>query len=255
VVLGNPEDGEMRIRAVTCEVMARSVYLKAALAPHVVDVELLEQALHDDPPARRLQRLQSQIDATAEDKYQAVVLVYGLCNLALPGLQARGIPVVVPRAHDCITLYLGSRRRYDREFAETPGTFYYSDDYMERQQTVGSNGRRLTMGVVTAPEEDYEYLLQKFGEDNAQYLMEVFGQWHSHYQRAAYIETDLGKSGSFRQDAVRDAEAYKWRFEQLKGDSTLIRKLLAAEWDDDFLVVPPGGTIVATHDERIIGTA
>jgi hypothetical protein len=39
--------------------------------------------------------------------------VYGLCNLALTSLRARAVPVVVPRAHDCITLYLGSRQRYD----------------------------------------------------------------------------------------------------------------------------------------------
>ena len=242
----------MRIRAITCEVLARTVYQQAAIAPHVVDVELLEQALHDDRPASRLERLQSHIDDTSPEKYQAVVLVYGLCNLALEGLQARDLPVAVARAHDCITLYLGSRQRYDKEFSGTPGTFYYSDDYMERQAEVGSNGRRLTMGVLTSMDQDYEYLVAKFGEDNAQYLMEVLGQWHSHYSRAAYIETGLGKSGHFKEQAASEAEQYGWRFEQLKGDAELVRKLLAAEWDEDFLVLQPGQRIAVTHDSRII---
>ncbi|MGA2803252.1 MAG: DUF1638 domain-containing protein [Acidimicrobiales bacterium] len=242
----------MRIRAITCEVLARTVYLQAALAPHVVDVELLEQALHDDRPASRLSRLQSQIDATSATKYQAVALVYGLCNLALEGLLARDLPVAVARAHDCITLYLGSRQRYDAEFTATPGTYYYSDDYMERQAEVGANGRRVTMGVLTAMEQDYDYLVAKYGEDNAQYLMEVFGQWHSHYTRAAYIETGLGKSGQFSKQATDDAEQYGWRFEQLRGDPELVRKLLAGEWDDDFLVLQPGQRIAVTHDSRII---
>ena len=83
-------------------------------------------------------------------------------------MQARDLPVAVPRAHDCITLYLGSRQRYDAEFSGTPGTFYYSDDYMERQAQVGTNGRRLTMGVLTSTDQDYDYLVAKFGEDNAQ---------------------------------------------------------------------------------------
>ncbi len=242
----------MRIRAVTCEVLARTVYQQAALAPHVVDVELLEQALHDDRPASRLSRLQDQVDRTDAAKYQAVVLVYGLCNLALEGLQARDLPVAVPRAHDCITLYLGSRQRYDAEFSATPGTFYYSDDYMERQAQVGTNGRRLTMGVLTSTDQDYEYLVAKFGEDNAQYLMEVLGQWYSHYDRAAYVETGLGKSGPFKEQAAEDARQYSWRFEELKGDPVLVRKLLAAEWDDDFLVLQPGQRIAVTHDRRII---
>jgi len=242
----------MRVRAITCEVLARTVYQQAALAPHVVDVELLEQALHDDRPASRLSRLQDQIDSTDASKYQAIVLVYGLCNLALEGLQARDLPVAVPRAHDCITLYLGSRQRYDAEFSGTPGTFYYSDDYMERQAQVGTNGRRLTMGVLTSTDQDYDYLVAKFGEDNAQYLMEVLGQWHSHYARAAYVETGLGKSGSFKEQAAEDARQYSWRFEELKGDPELVRKLLAAEWDDDFLVLQPGQRIAVTHDSRII---
>jgi hypothetical protein len=245
----------MRLRAITCEVLARSVYLQAALAPHVVDVELLEQALHDDRPATRVQRLQSQIDATTAPKYQAVVLVYGLCNLSLEGLVARDLPVVVPRAHDCITLYLGSRQRYDAEFAAAPGTYYYSDDYLERSASVDARGRRrVTMGVSTPIEQDYDYLVAKFGEENAQYLMDVMGQWQQHYQRAAYIETGLGKSGTYQEQAVRDAQQYGWRFDRLKGDMALIRKLLAGEWDDDFLVVQPGQRIVVTHDSRIIAT-
>ena len=242
----------MRIRAITCEVLARTVYQQAALAPHVVDVELLEQALHDDPPARRLSRLQDQVDATDPRKFQAIVLVYGLCNLALDGLQARDLPVAVARAHDCITLYLGSRRRYDAEFSAMPGTFYYSDDYMERQARAGTNGRRLTMGVLTSMDDDYDHLVAKFGEDNARYIVDVLGNWHSHYARAAYVETGLGKSGQFKEQAASDASRYGWRFEELEGDAELVRKLLAAEWDDDFLVLQPGQRIAVTYDSRII---
>jgi Protein of unknown function (DUF1638) len=242
----------MRIKAITCEVLARLTYLHAAFSPHVVDVALLEQALHDDKPAQRLNRLQSQIDAASSPSYQAVVLVYGLCNLALEGLQARELPFAVPRAHDCITLYLGSRKRYDEEFAGSPGTYYYSEDYLERQSNVGTNGRRVTMGVVTSIEDDYDYLVAKYGEDNAKYLIEVLGEWHKHYRRAAYIETGLGKSVRYRELAEQDAAKYGWRFDQLKGDPILIRKLLAGDWDDDFLVVQPGQRVVATHDSRII---
>jgi hypothetical protein len=95
-------------------------------------------------------------------------------------------------------------------------------------------------------------MVAKYGEDNAQYLMEVLGQWHSHYARAAYVETGLGKSGQFREQAASDAQQYGWRFEQLRGDPELVRKLLAGEWDDDFLVLQPGQRIAVTHDSRII---
>lgn len=46
-------------------------------------------------------------------------------RLAIPRL-------VIPRAHDCITLYLGSRQRYLEQFNARPGTYWYSLDYLER---------------------------------------------------------------------------------------------------------------------------
>jgi hypothetical protein len=34
----------------------------------------------------------------------------------------------------------------------------------------------------------------------------------------------------------------------------LLSRLFNGPWDDDFLVVPPGGRIVARNDEMILGT-
>ena len=244
----------MRVRAITCEVFARAVYLNAAFSPNVVDVELMDKGLHDVSATLR-EALQQRIDATSAREYQAIVLVYGLCNRSIEGLQARDVPIVVPRAHDCITLYLGSRARYLQEFLETPGTFYYSDEYLERGGTKGKNsdGRIVALGSTTPINESYEQLVQKYGEDNAAYLLEVLGAWQKHYQRAAYIDLKLGKSGDYVGQAQRDAAERGWQFEMLRGDLNLIRRLLAGQWDDeDFLTVQPGQSIVATFDERII---
>src|SRR3970282_111799 len=120
----------MRLLALTCEVLARSVYLCAARSPHVVDVRLNRRGLHDDPPNLRA-ILQADIDAIGTP-YDAVVLAYGLCGGATAGLRAGSIPLVVPRAHDCITLFLGDRARYQAEFVGNPGTYWYVQDYLER---------------------------------------------------------------------------------------------------------------------------
>jgi hypothetical protein len=244
----------MRIKAITCEVLARAVYLNAAYSPHVVDIELEDKGLHYLSATLR-RTVQQRIDATSAQEYQAIVLVYGLCNRSLEGLRSRDVPLVVPRAHDCITLYLGSRAAYDREFAETPGTFYYSDEYLERGGTKGKNsdGRIIALGATTAIDDTYEQLVAKYGEDNAAYLLEVLGDWQKHYERAAYIDMQLGKSGDYVDRAKRDAAERGWRFEMLKGDLALVRRLVFGEWDgDDFLVVQPGQRIVATFDAQII---
>lgn len=243
----------MRLKAVTCEVFARAVYLNAAFAPHVVDVELVDKGLHDAAATLR-ETLQARIDATPAAAFDAIALVYGLCNRSLDGLQAGEIPLVVPRAHDCITLYLGSRDRYQAEFTGTPGTFYYSDEYLERGGTSGRvKGRIAALGSTTPINDTYEELVAKYGEDNAQYLLEVLGSWQRHYQRAAYIDMPLGKSDDYEGRARRDAAERGWRFELLRGDLSLIRRLVHGEWDDaDFQVVQPGQRLVATYDERIV---
>src|SRR3989304_5298097 len=120
----------MRLAALTCEVLARSVYLCAARSPHVVDVRLNRRGLHDDPPNLRT-ILQAELD-TISAPYDAVVLAYGLCGGATAGLRAGSIPLVVPRAHDCITLFLGDRARYQADFVGNPGTYWYVQDYLER---------------------------------------------------------------------------------------------------------------------------
>ncbi len=244
----------VRIKVISCSVFARLVYRQAASSPHIIDVVLVDQGLHNTARLLR-EELQRQIDAVDAASYQAIVLAFGLCNRSLEGLQARGVPIAVPRAHDCITVYLGSRERYDAEFAATPGTYYYSDDYLERQSVSSVQGNRVAMGVATGIDNDYEALVAKYGEDNAQYLLEVMGAWHQHYQRAAYIEMGSTPDAHYRAQAQEDAAKYGWRFEQLEGNMTLVRRLLTGEWDDDFLVVPPGHRIEATHDRQIIAAA
>jgi hypothetical protein len=121
----------LRLKALACEVFARQVYAAAAESPCVVDVELLDKGLHRDANELRA-ALQARIDAVPPGRFDAVALVYGLCNRGTEGLIARHAPLVLPRAHDCITLFLGSRQRYLAEFDANPGTYYYSTEWVER---------------------------------------------------------------------------------------------------------------------------
>ena len=132
----------MRLRIVGCEVLARPLYLAAARSPHIVDLTLLKQGLHDRPGGLR-DRLQAEIEATGPTEHDAIGLAYGLCGGATSGLVASTTPVVLPRAHDCITLFLGSRERYASEFIDHPGTYWYAQDFMER----GEEGSFVGMGA------------------------------------------------------------------------------------------------------------
>ena len=245
----------MRIKCLGCDVLARAIYWSAAQSPHIVDVQLLERGLHNTPAVLRA-RLQEQIDSAASQDYEAVVLAYGLCGQATAGLVAKGTPLVIPRAHDCITLFLGSRERYNEQFLSQPGTYWYTLDYLERRQD-SATSLALGLGSDTDLQAAYEEYVQKYGKDNADDLMEVMGAWQNHYQRAVYIDLGVGDGSAFEAEAQAEASRRGWAFERMAGDLVLIRRLIQGEWGDgesgDFLILQPGQVMRMTYDENIIG--
>lgn len=242
----------MRFRCIACDVLARSVYLAAAHSPHIVDVILERFGLHISPNKLR-QTLQAHIDATSQDDiYDAVLLAYGLCGMATNGLRAGAVPLIIPRAHDCITLFLGGRDRYDQEFNNCPGTYWYVQDFVERGD---SEEIPLSIGAVTAGkiENQYAAFVEKYGADNAAYLMEVMGAWQAHYERGAFIDMVVGEGEHVATRAQEDAQRHGWRYERLLGDMILIKHLLNGDWDqNDFLVLQPGQQIEMVGGEEII---
>jgi hypothetical protein len=237
----------MKLKCLACEALARPVYLCAARSPHIVDVELYRIGLHREPDDLRA-RLQARIDAASQEEWDAVVMVYGLCGQSTAGLVARGIPLVLPRAHDCITLYLGSRERYNEQFTEHPGTYWYTLDYRER----ATSGVSLSADVDAQTQATYEEYVRKYGEDNAEYLMEVMGAWQAHYDRAAFIDMGVGDGSAVEAQTQEDARQKGWRFERLVGDLVLVRRLLDGDWEDDFVVIQPGQQAVMTYDGGVI---
>ena len=224
--------------ALTCAALARSVYAAAAVASPAISVRLFDQGLHNAPKNLRT-RLQLALDAVQPSECDAILLAYGICGTATNNLTPLHTPLVLPRAHDCITLYLGSQAAYQREFDAEPGTYWYSQDYLERNPS--SSAVALGAASIEVSETLYASYVEKYGQDNADYLMEVMGEWGKHYKRAVYLDTGLTDGAALEQFAREQAEQRGWTFERKQGNPRLIHALLAGDWpDDEFLVVPPG---------------
>jgi len=237
--------------ALTCEALARSIYALAATSPHTVNVRLYRQGLHNTPRLLR-ETLQEQIDAIQPGECDAILLAYGICGTSTVGLTARHTPLVIPRAHDCITLYLGSRRRYDEEFRAHPGTYWYSLDYLEH---LSDDGQSVTLGAANlgVMDEVYQEYVEKYGQENADYLMEVMGEWGKHYDRAVFIDMGLGDGSAYEAMTREQAARRGWLFERKQGDHRLLRMLVGGDWpEDEFLVVPPGYTLRQSSDDGLV---
>ncbi|NUP98222.1 MAG: DUF1638 domain-containing protein [Armatimonadetes bacterium] len=239
----------MYLRVIACEIMVREVCHVVASAPSICDVDFLSQGFHDEVGPGRL-KIQEVIDAQPAGKYDAILLGYGLCNNLIAGLRARDVPLVVPRAHDCITVLLGNKDEYDRQFKAHPGTYYYSSGWIECRTRRGTLDISQTGGSGTT---QFEAMVAKYGEDNARFLLEAMGSWTQHYERGALIHYDFDAALGLAARVQQICEEKGWRYECLPGQIDLLRRFVHGQWDDDaFLVVPPGHLLQPSWDGGVV---
>ncbi|MGQ9660940.1 MAG: DUF1638 domain-containing protein [Kiritimatiellia bacterium] len=241
----------MRLMLICCEIFFREVCRLASESPHTTDIVFMPKGLHDIGAEKMKSRLQAQLDEIPPNRYDAILLWYGLCNNGVVGLAVSAAQMVIPKAHDCIALFIGSRKRYLEYFNAHPGTYYRTTGWYERRDDAGAGEETIQQKLGLFMK--YEELVTRFGEDNARYIMETMGNATVHYDRLAFIKLGLPCEEPFRIQAMQEAQDKGWTFDEIEGSLELLRKLLFGEWDDDFVIVPPGRAIRATHDEHVLG--
>ena len=262
----------MRFKLIACEILYRELCYVMAKSPHRVDVEFLAKGLHDIGRPNMFDALHRVLDAVDSDAYDAVLLGYALCNGGVVGLKPCGqVPLVIPRAHDCITLFLGDKQRYEDYFFAKTGTYFKTMGWIERGDSLrqysrdeavsststmsGDAQRKTPFGMTNAKTGQmlsFAQMVERYGEDNAKYLWEqLVGM--PHYQRITFIEMGIEPDNSFEQIAQREAHEKNWEFEKLGGSLTLFENLVNGHWpEDDFLVVQPGQSIDFDYTGQIV---
>jgi hypothetical protein len=208
-----------------------------------IDYRFLDQGLHCTPDVLRTKLQQAIDEVPASPVYDAVLIGYGLCSNGIEGVVARDKPLVVMRGHDCITFLLGSKEKYREYFDSHPGTYWYSPGWIDTGGQPSKERYELTL----------QYYIDKYGQDNAEYLMEMEQGWFKNYNNAAYVDFGFVNSEEYKEYTKRSADWLKWGCDILTGDPNLIKDFFDGNWDNErFLVVQPGKTIVASHDDKIL---
>jgi len=239
----------MYFKLIACEVLTREVCHCIACSSHTVDVEFTEKGAHEDSDRLRI-LLQQRIDKTAEKgtPYDAILLAYGLCGNATAQLAARNIRLVLPRAHDCCTIYLGSRRRFKELFSDNPSRPFSSAGYMERGDSYlhdGDTGRLLGL------DRSHEDFVAQYGEENAKFIMETLtlSRDANTDNKVIYIDVPETSQEEYASLCKQNADTEGREFIRVEGDIRLIRQLVEGSWsDEEFLIVEPGQQIRAVYD-------
>lgn len=241
----------MKFKLICCEVFLREVCMAAARSVNTIDPEFTPQGAHDNPDRLR-ELLQCKIDAIQENEgYDAVLLGYGICGNSTVGLTARSIPMVIPRAHDCCTIFLGSRSKFLECFKDNLSAEWSSTGYMERGD---SFLRESDSGRLLGLDKTYQEYVEQYGEENAKYIWEALHP-PSHDDEFIFIETKETAHLGYLQKLRDLAEKQGKGVRVLKGDTRLIKGLMQGNWDEkEYLVVPPGSTIKGVYDHNVVIT-
>ena len=242
----------MRLKVVGCGVFEPELTALVPQSPHQIELDLVDAGLHAEPDRLR-REAQESIDGS--QGCDAVVLIYGLCGRGTDGLVARSAPVVLPRVHDCFSLFLGSRAEYRRQFKRHPGTFYVTAGWYEHK--IAPRGRAPSESLGRSPRHDddprFREWADKYGEQNAQAIIEFYDSWQRNYTRAAFIDTGLEQREAYEAFARDMAREFGWEYARLQGHTQLLEALLGGEWDrPDILVLSPGERSKATGDDRVL---
>lgn len=193
------------------------------LLPEDMTYEVFDFGLHLTPEKLR-NKLQEAIDAASAEA-DTIILGYGLCSMAAVGLKATRCTLVIPRVDDCIAIFLGSRAAYQKQFGQEPGTYYLTKGWIEVNDT---------------PFAEYERLVEKYGPEQADRMMKLVLK---NYTRLAFIDIGHYEQERYHAYARRTAERFDLRYEEIRGSTALVEKMLYGPWDDDFVIARPGETI------------
>ena len=108
-----------RYKLISCEILFREVCQNVSKCRNIVDITFMPKGLHDVGETLMSDKLQKEINLVDIKQYEAILLCYGLCNNGVRGLHS-ALPIVLQRAHDCITLLLGSKEKYEEYFYNNP---------------------------------------------------------------------------------------------------------------------------------------
>jgi len=242
----------MHLKIIACKVLQRELSSVAWHSAHSLDITTLRQQFHN-VPAALTQQLQAEIDRieSGDDSYSndagpfdAIVLGYGLCSNAVVGLHSSKYPLVIPRIHDCTSLLLGSKERYQHCFQTYPGSFFMSKGWLE----VGES-----QSEALLKRRYLEYMEKYEDEEIVQELMELEEEMVRNYKNSIFIRWPGLEDAQARELVKQDAEKRNWNYLELDGSPRLMTKLVEGDWDaEDFLVVQPGQTVCQDPLGKII---
>ena len=179
----------------------------------------LDRALHSQPQNMR-QRLMAVLNALPES-VTTVLIAMGYCGGSLASICARQ-QLVIPNLDDCITMLLTKTDAQEGNLKQR-GHMYFRDS-----ECGGVNVQRML-----------DNLRQEYGMERG---TGIFGMWFADYTHADIIDTGVFDcyEESYVESIQKQADLIRCELDYVEGSNRILEKLVSGQWDEQFLIVPPG---------------
>ena len=242
----------MHFLLIACDVFQETIDKILVQTPYKITTKYIKMEAHLHPKILH-EDIQTIIDHAEGQVYDIILLAYGLCGNATDGITARTIPIVIPKAHDCCTLFLGSINKFLQDFGDNLSAQWTNSSYLAKS----SEGVYTPLGENTMNyfglSNNFEELVEEYGEDNAKYLWDLIHAKDKYNTKIFYISTGAADDEKNIEKMKQRAEEENKEFYLLDGDTRLIKGLFNEKWGHEYLYLGPGESIEATNDlERVI---
>jgi hypothetical protein len=212
-----------KVGLVACDALKNE--LLRVLGDKDVPRVFMEFALHEKPkdmPAA----LNKAVKEIRDEGAERVVLGYGLCSNGTTGVSCDA-GLCIPRCHDCVSMLLGSPKRYMEMFEGYPGTLFYSDGFV-----------RNTGDLLSVLENKY---IPRLGERLAWkgVRLEI-----ANYKYLCLIDNGVGDTEYLRKRVKECAKAFDKEYLELKADLSFFKKLIEGpREEEEFVTLGPGEAV------------
>jgi Protein of unknown function (DUF1638). len=215
----------MKSKIIACEVMKEEILSMGSIKD--VEFEFVSMDFHLYPKKLKVE-LQNIIDRS--NGYNRIILAFGLCGGASNGLKANDSTLIIPKVHDCISVFLYDSTKCVCDFKKEKGTFYLSSGWMITEKSILS---------------DHKKILEKYGEKKA---FSILKRMYEDYKKVLFIKTGSSSENEVIAQSKEIANLFDAKYEIIKGKTDFIEKILKGPWDDkNFINIAPGELLTEEH--------
>jgi len=152
-----------------------------------------------------------------------LVLPMGRCGDGTIGVPSGNCTLVLPKCDDCINLLLAEKSI--REVERPKYMYFFTESWLDYQHSFTN---------------EYTMAVEKYGQDRADMLTKMM---YAHYKYFGYVDTGYGDYESARKRVEPLAEVAETEIVRLPAHLSALRRMVTLQFDENFLLVPPGETV------------